>query len=314
MAIVRSNELVAAIQENQRQVVAGMEQPAHLAVVRYCDPNNIEKYKPTASYGVQIRNHAASIGVGHSEYVITPDSRQSAAQIVRKLCRMRIPVMPLYPLPDASAVKAELQNYPDLDVDDLLGKRRRAPTARAMIAMANLSLHGADYFQGKTLDDLSELNLPADRPAGKIRFGGEGQLTVGPLRKILADQKIPTFNIQVATASTPKRLGRLPLRALIFTATPQAEQIRDEDILPDSIIVDAGFGIVNGEIRGNTDHRVAAREDVLWTPPRDGVGPVSTAYLFHHLLEAAGANPLDMPVLGIPAETESVDRAALYVV
>lgn len=292
MAKVHSNELVQNIQAEQRNAIAGMHQPPHLAVVRFHDPARYNHYRPTASYAAQIRSHAARIGAGSSEYVVTPESRLSPAQVVRRLGHMGVTgVMPLYPLPDVAAVKAELRAMPHLDTDDVLALRNRAPTARAMIAMANLSLHGMNYSNGRTLDELSVLNLPDDRPASKIRFGGEGQLTGKPLRQILHGQGIDIFNVQVAGASTPQRLSHLPTNGLIFTATPVAEQIKNANIPDNTVIVDAGFGIIDGDIRGNTEQMVADRESVLWTPPREGVGPVSTAYLFHHLIEAAGVDP-----------------------
>jgi 5,10-methylene-tetrahydrofolate dehydrogenase/methenyl tetrahydrofolate cyclohydrolase len=292
MPKIPSTELIQTIQNNQRQEVARLHTAPHIAVVRFHDPRVPEKYRPTASYAAQIRNHAARIGVGSSEYVVTPESKLSAAYVVRRLGHLGVTgIMPLYPLPDKTNVKSELKRQPHLDIDDLLEFHGRAPTARAMIAMANISLHGAGFAEGKTLDELSVLDLQGKIPPSKIRFGGAGELTGKPLRKILTAQGTTTYPIQVAGASTPHRLAHLPHEALIFTATPIAEQILDANIHDDSVIIDAGFGIINGEIRGNTQKSVEDRSKVLWTPPREGVGPVSTAYLFHHLIETAGIEP-----------------------
>jgi 5,10-methylene-tetrahydrofolate dehydrogenase/methenyl tetrahydrofolate cyclohydrolase len=120
----------------------------------------------------------------------------------------------------------------------------------------------------------------------------------------LAAQGIDVSDEQIATYENQAALKDLPSPALVFTATPVAEQIRNEDIPGGSVMIDAGFGVIDGVTYGNTDRRAADRSDVLWTPPREGVGPVSTAYLFHHHLEAAGYPMEDLPPLGFVALQE----------
>jgi 5,10-methylene-tetrahydrofolate dehydrogenase/methenyl tetrahydrofolate cyclohydrolase len=326
MTRITSNEFVAAAQLVQREAVQKLETAPRLAIVREFDPSNPDRYKPTASYAAQIRNHAALIGVDTDDYVVLPGSGKSAAGFVREL-RERgdiTGIMPLYPLDDKEAVKEELAKRPEQDVDDLLGRGNRAPTARAMIAMGNICLHpedayGQPYYVGRTLDDMSRLDLPAGYRAEDIRLGGKGELTGTPLVSILGAQGIEISDEQIATASTPDRLRNLPYPALVFTATPVAEQIQNHDIPyspvsedglfdgPRSVIVDAGFGVIDGVTYGNASRHAETRSDVLWTPPREGVGPVSTVYLHHHLLEAAGVPIEDLQPLGTMMMQETVD-------
>lgn len=101
MTKIESSAFVYSVQAQQKRQVAKLSKKPHIAVVRFHDPNDPERYRPTASYAAQIRNHAALIGVGSSEYVVTPDSRLTAAQVVRRLGHLGVTgIMPLHPLPD----------------------------------------------------------------------------------------------------------------------------------------------------------------------------------------------------------------------
>lgn len=325
MAKITSSEFVAAAREVQQKAVQELGTQPHIAIVRMHNPAQPGYYAPTASYAAQIRNHAAQIGVESSEHVLFPGEADKIAGVVERLSQdERVTgIMPLYPLSmnraqhreRAAAVKDTLAHRPSLDVDDLLGQGNRAPTARAMVAMGNIclaklaGLNSRPYFVDRTLDEISTLELPTSFPTNNIRLGGRGELTGGPLVSILASQGIHVPDAHVATVENPGALKNLPQPALVFTATPVAEQIRDEDIPRGSVMVDAGFGVVDGQTYGNTDRRAAARPDVLWTPPREGVGPVSTVYLHHHLLESAGYPPAEMPALGFVALEQSIDYA-----
>ena len=321
MATVKSTELVARSQELQRKAITTLKEQTgavpHIAIVREFDPADSDRYKPTASYAGQIRSHAYRVGATATEYVVMPGSPQSAVAHIKSLQETGVTgIMPLYPFGDKEAVKAQLANRPGQDIDDLLGEKRRAPTARAMIAMGNICLHADDpeYLAQRNLDELSRIDLPEGMSASNIRIGGRGDLTGAPLVHILGSQGVEISNDQVATYGNPAPLKDLPESALVFTATPVAEQIKNNDIPDGSIIVDAGFGVVDGVTYGNTEHTATERGDVLWTPPREGVGPVSTTYLMHHLIQEAaqrsGIAPEDLGLfdpLAQVATRETID-------
>jgi len=289
MAKVTSTEVVKAGQASQRAALRNTNPQAwpHLAVIRQVDPDNGDRYRPTGSYSAQIRAHGAAIGVECSSFVVRPGDKKRAAQIVRELSERSdiTGIMPLYPLDDIDEVKAHLR--PKQDVDGLLG-HRPAPTARAMKLMANLCLHGADYYEDRTIEELDHLALPEDFDRMRIFLGGLGELTCKRLRADLERQGITIPDHRIATLNSPDSLRRMPERALVFTAMPGAELISSEDIGPDSVVIDGGFGVKGERVYGNTAGAVEHRPDVLWTPPTEGVGPGSTLYLYHHLLEASG--------------------------
>jgi 5,10-methylene-tetrahydrofolate dehydrogenase/methenyl tetrahydrofolate cyclohydrolase len=319
MSTVKSTELVARSQEMQRAAVEKLKEITgvvpHLEIVREFDPVDQDRYKPTASYSTQIRNHAASVGATTREHVVLPGSAFTATERIRRIQHDKnvTGIMPLYPFGNKDAVKAQLAIRPEQDVDDLLGIKNRAPTARAMVAMGNICLHADDpkYLAKHNLDQLSRLALPDNMSAANIRLGGRGDLTGGPLVNILGSQGIDIADSQIATQHNPSPLKELPDSALVFTATPVAEQIKNHNIPSGSIIIDAGFGVVDGVTYGNTEHTATERDDVLWTPPREGVGPASTTYLMQHLIEAAadktGIPYEDLGILGPLALRETVD-------
>jgi 5,10-methylene-tetrahydrofolate dehydrogenase/methenyl tetrahydrofolate cyclohydrolase len=321
MTKVRSNGFGLAAEKVQKHAVDQLPSPGRMAIIRVMDPEAPSAYAPTASYSTQIRNHGARIGVDAFDHLVWAKDADNIGEVVRRFVEdpTVTSVMPLYNfgrnrqehLERAAKVKEALSIRPEVDVDDLLGRGNRAPTARAMIAMGNVCMGrlvqpDKPFYVGRSLDEMSRLQLSGEFTEENIRIGGKGDLTGAPLRQILASQGIEISDEQVATFENQGALQNLPSPALVFTATPVAEQIRNEDITRGSIMIDAGFGVIDGKTYGNTDRRAADRSDVLWTPPREGVGPISTAYLFHHHLEAAGYPIEDLPPLGFIAMEESV--------
>lgn len=321
MTKVKSNGFGLAAERVQKHAVNQLPSPGRMAIIRVMDPEAPNIYAPTASYSTQIRNHGARIGVDAFDQLVWAKDADKIGAIVQRFVEdpTVTSVMPLYNfgrnrqehLERAAQVKEALAIRPDVDVDDLLGIKNRAPTARAMIAMGNVCMGrmtqpGQPYYSGRSMDEMSQLHLSGEFTADSIRIGGKGELTGAPLRRILAVQGIQISDDQIATYENQAALQQLPSPALVFTATPVAEQIKSEDIGSGSIMIDAGFGVIDGVTYGNTDRRAAHRTDVLWTPPREGVGPISTAYLFHHHLEAAGYPIEDLPPLGFVAMEETV--------
>jgi hypothetical protein len=320
MAIVRSKELVAAVQVAQHEALSSVDGPKNMAILRLHNPQHPGYFAPTASYSTQIRNHGARIGATSSERVLMPGQLGQFKGEVQRVVEdpNSAGAMFLYPLDRdrgvhrerVEIVKEALRSRPSVDVDDILARGNRAPTARAMIAMGNVGIHRMidpktpPYYVGRQLDELSRLDLPQNMLNGmvmdaeNIRIGGRGELTGAPLINMLAAQGIYVRPEHVATAENPHAMDNLPEHALIFTATPIAEQIKNHNIKDDSVIVDAGFGVVDGVTYGNADRLVADRPSVLWTPPREGVGPVSTSYLYEHMIESAGFDMEQMPTLG----------------
>ena len=72
---------------------------------------------------------------------------------------------------------------------------------------------------------------------------------------------------------------------LIITATGQPGLIKANMIKPNTIIVDAGTTSENGQIVGDLDLDVYNRSDLILTPTKGGVGPLTITALFDNLYQ-----------------------------
>ena len=53
------------------------------------------------------------------------------------------------------------------------------------------------------------------------------------------------------------------------------------------VIIDAGVGLVGDKLSGDVDPLLYDRDDLKITPTPGGVGPMTIAVLFEHLLRAS---------------------------
>lgn len=59
-----------------------------------------------------------------------------------------------------------------------------------------------------------------------------------------------------------------------------------------AVVVDAGTATEGGVLVGDVDDSVRARDDITITPIKGGVGPLTVAVLFDHVIQAALAQAL----------------------
>jgi len=112
---------------------------------------------------------------------------------------------------------------------------------------------------------------------------GQGRLVGAPLAKMLTDS-----GVDVETADdTARNLAELCQNAqILISAAGSANLITDKMVSVDAIIVDAGTSVGNSEVVGDVSDEVRARPDVMITPKKGGVGPLTVAALFENLLKA----------------------------
>ena len=103
----------------------------------------------------------------------------------------------------------------------------------------------------------------------QIAIGGRGKLVGAPLEK-----------------SKPATVAELQKCAVIVTATGVPHLITAEMIAPGAVVVDAGTASEGGVLVGDVDDAVRQRSDITITPKKGGVGPLTYAVLFDHLIEA----------------------------
>ncbi len=121
--------------------------------------------------------------------------------------------------------------------------------------------------------------------AGKnVLLIGRGKLVGAPLERIL---KASGINVTVADRNTAD-LKQETLKAdVIITATGQPAILYPDMIKLNSVVVDAGVASEDGKTVGDLSPAVYERDDLIITPAKGGVGPLTVCALFENVIRAA---------------------------
>jgi methylenetetrahydrofolate dehydrogenase (NADP+)/methenyltetrahydrofolate cyclohydrolase len=168
------------------------------------------------------------------------------------------------PLLDPSQTE-EIVNLvaPQKDVDALAAKSHFEPaTPNAimwLLAGYNISL------QGK-----------------KILLIGRGKLVGAPLEKIFKSSGLEVMVIDGPT----DRLAKIANESdIIISATNTPDILSASMIKPGAVVVDAG--VAGEDLKGNVAPDVYNRDDIVITPQKGGVGPLTVCALFENVIRAA---------------------------
>ena len=170
------------------------------------------------------------------------------------------------PLPDPEVTDAVVNAInPAKDVDGLGG--------------------GADYISA-TAEAIDWLlaGYNVDLKGKSIAIVGNGRLVGAPLAALW---RKAGYNISVYDDTTEDLIGSLRGAQVIITATGQPGLITANMLQPSAVVVDAGTASENGKIVGDVAPNVRERGDLTMTPEKGGVGPLTIATLFDHVIQAA---------------------------
>lgn len=117
----------------------------------------------------------------------------------------------------------------------------------------------------------------------KITLLGRGKLVGGPLEQLWRSRGL---DITVLDRSSVNIDEVLAASDVIVSATGQANILHDGNVPQGAIVVDAGTAAEDGVILGDSDPRLQARRDLIITPPKGGVGPLTVALMFDHVIRA----------------------------
>lgn len=118
----------------------------------------------------------------------------------------------------------------------------------------------------------------------KILLIGRGKLVGAPLERIL---KKSGNDVEVVTRET-EDLARYSKQAdIIITATGSPAILFANMIKPGAVVVDAGVASEDGKTVGDVADDVYTRDDLVITPKKGGVGPLTVCALFENVLRAA---------------------------
>ncbi len=118
----------------------------------------------------------------------------------------------------------------------------------------------------------------------KVLLVGRGKLVGGPLEKMLLASNIDLTVVDITTT----KLKEECLKAnIIITATGQPGLITSDMIKPKTVIVDAGTASDKGVTVGDLDDSVYEMDNIVITPKKGGVGPLTVCSLFENVIKAS---------------------------
>lgn len=118
----------------------------------------------------------------------------------------------------------------------------------------------------------------------KIAIVGNGRLVGAPLVKMW---RASGYDVTVLDENSENVAETLRDSAVIVSATGVPRLITSDMVAIGATVVDAGTASENGVIVGDVDQVVRERDDVKITPEKGGVGPLTIAMLFDHVIQAA---------------------------
>lgn len=260
MRELNGSELAGFIKERQAKQVRALRQAWHinprLAIVTDVENPVIETYvRLKQRYGadilIDVEIHRVPAG-GALEVIQELNNRDDVQGIILQL-----------PISNSDQTEELLESIrEDKDVDGLRKKaifQAATPTAISWL----LAGYGVD-LKGK-----------------KVAIVGRGRLVGAPLEKMWLKS-----GVDVTVFEKGDDLSQLINYDIIVSATGVPGLITSQMIKPKAVVVDAGTASENGKIVGDVSEDVRQRTDVIITPKKGGVGPLTVSALFDNVITA----------------------------
>ena len=260
MRELNGSELAGFIKERQAKQVRALRQAWHinprLAIVTDVEHPVIEMYmRLKQRYGadilIDVEIHRVPAG-GALEVIQELNNRDDVQGIILQL-----------PISNSDQTDELLESIrEDKDVD---GLRKRA------------------IFQAATPTAISWLlaGYGVDLKNKKVAIVGRGRLVGAPLEKMWLKS-----GVDVTVFEKGDDLSQLINYDIIVSATGVPGLIKSRMIKPKAVVIDAGTASENGKIIGDASEEVRQRNDVIITPKKGGVGPLTVSALFDNVITA----------------------------
>ena len=260
MRELNGSELAGFIKERQAKQVRALRQAWHinprLAIVTDVENPVIETYmRLKQRYGadilIDVEIHRVPAG-GALEVIQELNNRDDVQGIILQL-----------PISNSDQTEELLESIrEDKDVD---GLRKRA------------------IFQAATPTAISWLlaGYGVDLKSKKVAIVGRGRLVGAPLEKMWLKS-----DVDVTVFEKGDDLSQLINYDIIVSATGVPGLIKSQMIKAKAVVVDAGTASENGKIVGDVSEEVRQRNDVIITPKKGGVGPLTVSALFDNVITA----------------------------
>lgn len=260
MRELNGSELAGFIKERQAKQVRALRQAWHvnprLAIVTDVENPVIETYmRLKQRYGddilIDVEIHRVPTG-GALEVIQELNNRDDVQGIILQL-----------PISNPDQTDELLESIrEDKDVD---GLRKRA------------------IFQAATPTAISWLlaGYSVDLKNKKVAIVGRGRLVGAPLEKMWLKS-----GVDVMVFEKGDDLSQLINYDIIVSATGVPGLIKSQMVKAKAVVVDAGTASENGKIVGDVSEEARQRDDVIITPKKGGVGPLTVSALFDNVITA----------------------------
>lgn len=260
MRELNGSELAGFIKERQAKQVRALRQAWHinprLAIVTDVENPVIETYMCLKQrYGadilIDVEIHRVLAG-GALEVIQELNNRDDVQGIILQL-----------PISNSDQTEELLESIrEDKDVD---GLRKKAIFQAATPTAINWLLAG----------------YGVDLKNKKVAIVGRGRLVGAPLEKMWLKS-----DVDVTVFEKGDDLSQLINYDIIVSATGVPGLIKGQMIKAKAVVVDAGTASENGKIVGDVSEEVRQRNDVIITPKKGGVGPLTVSALFDNVITA----------------------------
>lgn len=123
-----------------------------------------------------------------------------------------------------------------------------------------------------------------DLSGKKILLIGRGKLVGAPLAKILKAQGL---DVEIVGSEIIDLKSKSLDADIIITATGSPAVLRTDMIKANTIVVDAGVASESGKTVGDLSPEVYERDNLIITPKKGGVGPLTVCALFENVILSA---------------------------
>lgn len=269
MKILSGSELVGYIEARQAKQVRALRQASRvfpkLAIIQTIDDPVIDMYvRLKQRYASEILIEVELHKIAQADAISTIEALNADDSVHGIIIQL--------PLADISQTQ-ELVNLvnPDKDVD-ALGANALMDPATPMAISWLLVGYGIEL-------------------AGKnIIIVGNGRLVGAPLARMWRSSGL---NVTVLDEQTPDIGPTVKEADILVSAVGVANLITSEMIRPDTVVVDAATSSEGGKVVGDIASEVRSRQDIIITPEKGGVGPLTVAALFDNVIRAAQTTAKD---------------------
>lgn len=263
MKILNGSELAGFIKERQAKQVRGLRQSSNvfpkLAIVQCKDDPVINTY-------VRLKKrYGDDILIDVDVHFVEQSEAEDTIQELNQDNNVHGIIVQL-PLADPSETDRIVNLVaPEKDVD-ALGESAEFDPATPLAILWLLAGYNID-LTGK-----------------RVLLIGRGKLVGAPLEKLLISSGV---DVQVATRET-EDLKAMTIEAdVIITATGSPAILYPDMIKEKAVVVDAGVASEEGKTVGDVAPEVYERDDLIITPTKGGVGPLTVCALFDNVILAA---------------------------